>query len=167
MFLFFSYVLIINIPIYLYIFIEKLPYHFHYWLYLILSPGGDLMPNTKYKMSETPINEYSLQMDLTITSLEPKDFGGYLCIAKNALGKAEGSIRLQGVLKSKTCTFHDITYLIVQQISNVFFNDIKSLIPNSNTHLNFDAFIGIFSFFVYLFNYILYYYSSLKVLTKI
>lgn len=71
------------------------------------------MPNTKYKMSETPINEYSLQMDLTITSLEPKDFGGYLCIAKNALGKAEGSIRLQGVFKSQTCTFYDITYLIV------------------------------------------------------
>lgn len=48
-------------------------------------------------MSETVINEYSLQMDLTITSLESKDFGGYLCIAKNALGKAEGSIRLQGM----------------------------------------------------------------------
>lgn len=47
-------------------------------------------------MSETPINEYSLKMELTITILESKDFGGYLCIAKNALGKAEGSIRLQG-----------------------------------------------------------------------
>lgn len=58
--------------------------------------GGDLIPNAKYKMTEAPINEYSLQMDLTITNLEHKDFGGYLCIAKNALGKAEGSIRLQG-----------------------------------------------------------------------
>lgn len=77
-----------------------------------MSPGGDLMPNAKYKMSETPINEYSLQMDLTITSLEPKDFGGYLCIAKNALGKAEGSIRLQGMLKCQTFTFYDIAYFI-------------------------------------------------------
>lgn len=57
-------------------------------------------------MSETPINEYSLKMDLTITSLEPKDFGGYLCIAKNALGKAEGSIRLQGMLKNQTFIVH-------------------------------------------------------------
>lgn len=72
--------------------------------------GGDLIPSTKYKMSETPINEYSLQMDLTITSLESKDFGGYLCIAKNALGKAEGSIRLQGIRH---------TYL-VQYIVHIF-----------------------------------------------
>lgn len=50
-------------------------------------------------MSETPINEYSLKMDLIIANLDPKDFGGYLCIAKNALGKAEGSIRLQGIIK--------------------------------------------------------------------
>lgn len=87
--------------------------HLNYQLYLIFSLGGDLMPNAKYKMSETPINEYSLQMDLTITSLEPKDFGGYLCIAKNALGKAEGTIRLQGVLKYQTFTFYDITFFIV------------------------------------------------------
>jgi len=52
-------------------------------------------------------------MDLTITILEPKDFGGYLCIAKNALGKAEGSIRLQGLLKRQTLTFYDITYFNV------------------------------------------------------
>jgi len=49
-------------------------------------------------MSEAPINEFSLKMDLIITDLELEDFGGYLCIAKNALGKAEGSIRLQGIL---------------------------------------------------------------------
>jgi len=87
------------------------------------------MPNAKYKMSETPINEYSLQMDLTITSLEPKDFGGYLCIAKNALGKAEGTIRLQGVLKCQTFTFYDITYFIVKYKFNVFSKHIESLIP--------------------------------------
>lgn len=49
-------------------------------------------------MSEAPINEFSLKMDLIITNLELEDFGGYLCIAKNALGKAEGSIRLQGII---------------------------------------------------------------------
>lgn len=66
------------------------------------------MPNAKYKMSETPINEYSLQMDLTITSLEPKDFGGYLCIAKNALGKAEGTIRLQELHLPSAPTTSDV-----------------------------------------------------------
>ncbi|XP_025424137.1 lachesin-like [Sipha flava] len=73
-------------------YVETSPKAMHSWAKI---NGGDLIPSVKYEMSETPINEYSLQMDLTITSLEPKDFGGYLCIAKNALGKAEGSIRLQ------------------------------------------------------------------------
>jgi len=68
----------------------------------LFSPGGDLIPSVKYKMSEAPINEFSLKMDLIITNLELEDFGGYLCIAKNALGKAEGSIRLQGsIFKSQ------------------------------------------------------------------
>ncbi|VVC43626.1 Immunoglobulin subtype,Immunoglobulin-like domain,Immunoglobulin-like fold,Immunoglobulin V-set [Cinara cedri] len=73
-------------------YVETSPKAMHIWAKM---DGADLMPNSKYKMSESPINEYSLQMNLTITNLELKDFGGYLCMAKNALGKAEGSIRLQ------------------------------------------------------------------------
>lgn len=88
-------------------------------LLLFSFTGGDLIPSIKYEMSETPINEYSLQMDLNITSLEPRDFGGYLCIAKNALGKAEGSIRLQGMLNSVIiCTVW--RYIINTRISYIF-----------------------------------------------
>ncbi|XP_050541932.1 lachesin-like isoform X1 [Daktulosphaira vitifoliae] len=73
-------------------YVETSPKAMHSWAKI---NGADLIPSSKYKITETPINEYSLQMNLIITSLEPKDFGGYLCIAKNALGIAEGSIRLQ------------------------------------------------------------------------
>ncbi|XP_050065335.1 lachesin-like [Aphis gossypii] len=86
-------------------YVETSPKAMHSWAKV---DGGDLMPNAKYKMSETPINEYSLQMDLTITSLEPKDFGGYLCIAKNALGKAEGTIRLQELHLPSAPTTSDV-----------------------------------------------------------
>lgn len=47
-------------------------------------------------MEESVINEYSLQMNLTILNLDKRDFGGYTCTSVNALGKAEGVVRLQG-----------------------------------------------------------------------
>lgn len=47
-------------------------------------------------MEEVVLNDYSLVMNLTIRSLEKKDFGGYICKSSNALGKAEGTVRLRG-----------------------------------------------------------------------
>lgn len=47
-------------------------------------------------MTETILNEYTLLMNLTIRSLESKDFGNYVCTSSNPMGKAEGVVRLQG-----------------------------------------------------------------------
>jgi hypothetical protein len=48
-------------------------------------------------------------MNLTIRNLEKRDFGGYTCSSSNALGKAEGTVRLQGTtstyLESRLTTF--------------------------------------------------------------
>ncbi|XP_048509659.1 lachesin-like [Athalia rosae] len=57
--------------------------------------GEKLLPNDKYMMAETTLSDYAWQMNLTVHSLEKKDFGGYVCSAETALGKAEGVIRLQ------------------------------------------------------------------------
>ncbi|XP_076765707.1 dpr-interacting protein lambda isoform X2 [Xylocopa sonorina] len=57
--------------------------------------GEKLLPSDKYAMSEYALNEYSWQMNLTVNSLEKKDFGEYVCSSVNALGKADGVIRLQ------------------------------------------------------------------------
>ncbi|XP_039277455.1 lachesin-like [Nilaparvata lugens] len=57
--------------------------------------GEKLMPGSKYDMQEVPLNAYSLMLNLTIRDLERRDFGGYVCSSVNALGKAEGVIRLQ------------------------------------------------------------------------
>lgn len=58
--------------------------------------GEKLIPSEKYSMEEVPLNDYSLLMNLTIRSLEKRDFGGYICKSSNALGKAEGTVRLRG-----------------------------------------------------------------------
>lgn len=63
---------------------------------LLLIIGEKLIPSEKYSMEEVPLSDYSLLMNLTIRSLEKRDFGGYICKSSNALGKAEGTVRLRG-----------------------------------------------------------------------
>ncbi|XP_076639918.1 dpr-interacting protein lambda [Colletes latitarsis] len=57
--------------------------------------GEKLLPSDKYAMSEYSLNDYTWQMNLTVNSLEKKDFGEYVCSSVNAMGKAEGVISLQ------------------------------------------------------------------------
>lgn len=64
-----------------------------------------MLGSKKYEISEVPINEYSLHMNLKVLNVQKHDFGGYLCSSVNALGKVEGSVRLQGKWKSYTQIF--------------------------------------------------------------
>lgn len=54
-------------------------------------------PGDKYKMTDYQINDYSWQMNLTIRISNVSDFGSYVCSATNALGTAQGVVRLQGI----------------------------------------------------------------------
>jgi len=58
--------------------------------------GEKLLPSDKYAMSEYALNDYSWQMNLTVKSLEKRDFGEYVCSSVNALGKMDSTVRLQG-----------------------------------------------------------------------
>jgi neurotrimin len=73
-------------------YVEASPKAMNHWM---RSTGEKLIPSEKYVIEEVPINEYSLLMNLTIRNLEKRDFGGYTCSSSNALGKAEGTVRLQ------------------------------------------------------------------------
>ncbi|XP_054016111.1 lachesin-like isoform X1 [Hylaeus anthracinus] len=80
--------------------VEASPHAMNTWY---RNTGDKLLPNDKYAMSESAINEYSWQMNLTVYSLEKKDFGEYVCSSVNALGKADGVVRLQELhLSAKT-----------------------------------------------------------------
>ncbi|KAJ9597735.1 hypothetical protein L9F63_011445, partial [Diploptera punctata] len=54
-----------------------------------------LLESTKYEITEAPINYYSVHMNLRIFNVQKHEFGSYFCSSVNALGKAEGGIRLQ------------------------------------------------------------------------
>lgn len=47
-------------------------------------------------MTEHALNDYSWQMNLTVNSLQKRDFGEYICSSLNAFGKADGVIHLRG-----------------------------------------------------------------------
>lgn len=63
----------------------------------ISSSGVKLLEDEKHDISEVTINDYAYQLNLTVRRLDRSDFGTYVCSADNAFGKAEGSIRLQGI----------------------------------------------------------------------
>ncbi|XP_011266233.1 lachesin [Camponotus floridanus] len=73
-------------------YVEASPHAMNTWY----REGGEkLLRNDKYTMSEYALSDYSRQMNLTVNSLEKRDFGGYVCSSVNALGRADGSVRLQ------------------------------------------------------------------------
>ncbi|CAG9862810.1 unnamed protein product [Phyllotreta striolata] len=82
-------------------YVEASPKAMNHWM---RDNGEKLLPNSKYLIQESVINEYSLQMNLTILNLEKTDFGGYICTSSNAIGKAEGVVRLQERIVKSTST---------------------------------------------------------------
>ncbi|KAL2717689.1 lachesin-like isoform X1 [Vespula squamosa] len=64
--------------------------------------GAKILTNDKYNVTETIINDYAYQSNLTIKYLNPNDFGSYICSAENLYGKIEGTIYLQELRVPKT-----------------------------------------------------------------
>lgn len=89
-------------------------------IFLFLKTGEKLLPSEKYTMSEYALNEYSWQMNLTVNSLEKKDFGEYVCSSVNALGKADGIVRLQGKYLRIPVMFHCVFLHLFINSTNVF-----------------------------------------------
>jgi hypothetical protein len=49
----------------------------------------------KYLVTESMINSFTWQMNLTVKNLHKSDFQPYICLSENALGKSDARIRLQ------------------------------------------------------------------------
>lgn len=61
--------------------------------------GAKLLNSSDYIISEDPLNEYAMRMNLTINRLKKNDFGEYTCSAANAYGRANATILLKGLSK--------------------------------------------------------------------
>ncbi|KAH1022915.1 hypothetical protein HUJ04_012228 [Dendroctonus ponderosae] len=74
--------------------VQASPKAMNHWM---RDTGEKIISSDKYVMEELQKNEYSLQMNLRIRNIERRDIGGYICTSSNALGKAEGTVRLQEI----------------------------------------------------------------------
>ena len=74
---------------------ESYPQAIHYWK---LRNGTSISSGDKYKV-HTEAKKFGTLLTLTIKNVNKYDFGVYLCIAKNPLGKSDGKINLSGECK--------------------------------------------------------------------
>lgn len=77
-----------------------------------------LLSDEKHDLTEISLNDYSYQLNLTVRRLSRDDFGSYTCSAENLLGKAEGTIRLQGKSRFRLLRFVRITVLDLFTLEN-------------------------------------------------
>ncbi|XP_056645667.1 lachesin-like [Diorhabda sublineata] len=107
-------------------YVEASPKAMNHWM---RDNGEKLIPSYKYIMEESVINEYSLQMNLTILNLDKTDFGGYVCTSSNALGKSEGLVRLQERVVKSTSTASTPKYIETKPRKPSFKDKSKKLKP--------------------------------------
>merc|ERR1712004_938816 len=78
---------------------ESYPQAIHYWR---LRNGTSISSGDKYQV-QTEAKKFGTLLTLTIKNVNKYDFGVYLCIAKNPLGKSDGKINLsERILVSPT-----------------------------------------------------------------
>lgn len=65
-----------------------------------------LLPGGRIRQDSTSVG-YRTDMKLTIASVERVDVGSYRCVAKNALGEADGLVHLHGLLLSLQLSGND------------------------------------------------------------
>lgn len=73
-------------------FTEAFPTSLNYWT----REDGEMIYDSKKYKTEYIIGNptYKTHMKLTISNIQPSDFGTYKCVAKNPRGATDGTIRL-------------------------------------------------------------------------
>jgi hypothetical protein len=51
----------------------------------------------RHMVSETAVNDYTFQVNLTIRRIRSSDFNIYTCLTENTFGKTNADIRLRGI----------------------------------------------------------------------
>ena len=70
---------------------ESHPPAINYWM----KNNIMIMHGEKYR-TEDIRDKYRTYMKLSISDIQPRDYGKYQCISKNSLGETEGTIKLYG-----------------------------------------------------------------------
>lgn len=71
--------------------VDAFPNAVHFWRF-----NDQLLINSSHQDTQEIRNGYTTNMKLSLKNLMPKDFGTYVCAAKNSLGETESNVRLYG-----------------------------------------------------------------------
>lgn len=84
-------------------------YHYEPFVTIVYNTTIDsdtkLYHGEKYLVTESMINSFTWQMNLTVKNLHKIDFAQYTCGSENALGKSDARIRLQGKQQERQNNF--------------------------------------------------------------
>ena len=79
--------------------VEAAPRSVNYWMKV---PGGAakepeaVNPGRRVSVAEVDENAYTQRMVLRLAEVRSRDFGTYICIARNSLGEVRTTVQLQG-----------------------------------------------------------------------
>lgn len=71
--------------------VAAFPNAVHFWRF-----NDQLLINSSRQETQEIRNGYTTIMKLSLKNLQTKDFGTYVCAAKNSLGETESNVRLYG-----------------------------------------------------------------------
>ena len=77
--------------------VEAAPRSVNYWMKL--GPDGEeesVTPGRKITIMDIDENSYTQRMVLRMEEVRLRDFGTYICIARNSLGDVRTNVQLQG-----------------------------------------------------------------------
>ena len=80
--------------------VEAQPKPIAYWTRNDQTAEDQVLLSSRRVHAETSTNGYKSHMKLTVHQMELSDLGLYRCVAKNSLGKAEGSVQIIGAVSS-------------------------------------------------------------------
>ncbi|KAK3878007.1 hypothetical protein Pcinc_017326, partial [Petrolisthes cinctipes] len=70
--------------------------HLHFWRF-----SGQLLINSSRQETQEIHDGYTTNMSLSLKAIKPRDFGIYVCSAKNSLGETESNVRLYKINVSR------------------------------------------------------------------
>lgn len=86
--------------------VAAFPNAVHFWRF-----NDQLLINSSRQETQEIRKGYTTTMKLSLRNLKTKDFGTYVCAAKNSLGETESNVRLYGQSKRLSCVERSVSCL--------------------------------------------------------
>ena len=88
--------------------VEAAPRSVNYWMKVTGGAAKEpeaVNPGRRVTVADVDENAYTQRMVLRLAEVRPRDFGTYICIARNSLGEVRTTVQLQGEIYLYSAAF--------------------------------------------------------------